>query len=702
MNKTGYVTKLIAALLLAAVALMCFPSDAAAVASYQYNASNEAMAAPEGYEPIATVRSNDIKESLSWVPTDLCIDTVGEVHLLDQENGCIYVFDNALKYLRTVVFTEDGKDVFLANLNGVCVKRNGNDIIYFVADTENKRVFMADGNGNILRKITKPESVAFDSKTSFSPIKVGLDSNYNLYVLASGVYQGIAVFSAKDDYKFITFIGGNTVESTATVLADYFWKQIFNKTQIASMRRYVPVSAANFAIDDKNNVYTVTNKSSKGTNFENEIKEFNANNINIIKQQDWGDLELAPSENNLVIDTSYVDVAVGNNGILAGLDGNLCRVAVFTSQGDRLFTFGENNKINGTFDTPVAIAMRKDNIYVVDSSRQSITLFSPNDYGKLVLEATKLYIDGDYDKAFGLWQEIAAKNGGCLLAYVAMGKYYLSQKDYKQALNCFRQGSDRESYSQAFSLQRSKVLQKFFPIAAIFLLVGFIALLVADAKLKNKRIRQVDPANKKIVGRIFYALFHPCEGSIQLARKTESTKTMSVSLIILSVWFFASICKWCFSGFIFNTNIQSEFNIWLQLAKTFGLFLLWVSSMWLITNLMDSSARFTDIIIVSAVALIPYIISLFAYAAMSNVLCLEENTYLTVIQAVALIWFFAVLLGGLREVNEMSFSGTLLCMVFTVLGMALVIFLLILLWSLFQQFISFAAQILIEIKKMIV
>ena len=152
---------------------------------------------------------------------------------------------------------------------------------------------------------------------------------------------------------------------------------------------------------------------------------------------------------------------------------------------------------------------------------------------------------------------------------------------------------------------------------------------------------------------------------------------------------------------MFNENNLSDFNVWLRLAGTVGLFSLWIVSAWLVSNLMDSSARFMDLIITSAVALIPYIVSVAVTALLTNVLTLEESAYITIIQVICIIWSFAILWGSMREIHEMNFGSSLLCMIFTVFGMALIIFMAILLWSLFQQVVSFATQILIEFKKMI-
>ncbi|MBR7071266.1 MAG: YIP1 family protein, partial [Clostridia bacterium] len=668
--------------------------------SYQYDTTDTAIEAPSGYEVKTTIRSSDFGKN-AWTLTDIYIDKDGTVYLLEQQSGTILIFDAALNYQRTIHFYENGAEAILMNLNGFCVRTKDGETTFYVADTDNKRIFLADQDGNIFREITKPDSAVFDGMSSFSPMKVGVDSNGNLYVLVSGMYQGLCVFSAKDDYAFMNFLAGNQVESTASIIADYFWKQILTKSQVAGMKRYIPVSPANFTIDARDNIFTVTNKSSKGTNFENEVKKFNANSVSILPENDWGDVELDLDNNYLPIDTSYVDLSVNDQNLIAALDGNLCRVAVFNSVGDRLITFGERNHVQGAFDTPAAIEMYGNDIYVADSYFQSLTVFTPNEYGKKVLQAAMLNEEGRYEEAFPIWQEISKQNGGFSLAFTGMGKQYLSEGKYKEAMDCFKIGDDRKGYSEAFSFYRNQMLQKVFPLIAILLLAGFVGLLVLDFRLKNKRRAQVNPAEKNTVGKIIYTLFHPCEGGMELARKTEVKKTAVASIVIVSIWFIVSVIRWCFSGFIFNENKLVDFNVWTQLGATFGLYLLWIGSGWLVSNLMDSSARFSDMIVVTATALIPYIIGQIIATVLSNVLSLEEGSYINVIVIVCLLWSIAVLWGGMREIHEMNFRNALLCMIFTLFGMALVVFLMILLWSLCQQVIDFATQIIVELRKML-
>ena len=487
--------------LLAFCCLLAAGAPAAGALSYQYDRKDKAVPAPDGYACVRQARSDQAEKGANWDPTDLFIDEDGLINVLDSDMGRIHVYDRELHYLSTLSFTEEGAEAFLMGISGLYVEGKGDDKTYYVADPERERVFIADAKGAIVREVLRPDTELIDQSVTFAPTKVQLDKNGNLYVLVPGIYMGACVFSAKDDFAFLTFIGSNPVEATAFLLADYFWKQVLNQNQIDSMKRYVPVSFENFTLDAEGYLYTVTNKTSLGTQFTDEIKKFNTNSLNILPHQDYGDLELGKT-NDILQDTSYVDIAVNEGGYMAALDANLCRVAVFNQNGDRLFTFGERNNTVGGFDTLTALDVFGSDIYVLDQNYETISLFRPTAYGRDVLAAADLFGQGHYTEAEPLWRKVIGQNGGFSLAYVGLGKALLEQGDFQGAMEYFRQGNDRDGYSQAFSQYRAQGMQTVFVgiFAAVFLL--FILLLVAERRLKVRSNYLVNPIHKSLAGKV--------------------------------------------------------------------------------------------------------------------------------------------------------------------------------------------------------
>lgn len=118
-----------------------------------------------------------------------------------------------------------------------------------------------------------------------------------------------------EEGEFLTFFGSNRVELSARMLLDYFWKGLLSDKQKDNMARYIPVEYANFDLTPDNFIYTVTQKSVAGGSVvsTNEIKKMNAKSVNVYKDANYGDLEVAWSDGRL-LDTAFVDIDVMDSG----------------------------------------------------------------------------------------------------------------------------------------------------------------------------------------------------------------------------------------------------------------------------------------------------------------------------------------------------------------------------------------------------
>ena len=78
-------------------------------------------------------------------------------------------------------------------------------------------------------------------------------------------------------------------------------------------------------------------------------------------------------------------------------------------------------------------------------------------------------------------------------------------------------------------------------------------------------------------------------------------------------------------------------------------------------------------------------------------LTLDESAFLTVIRVLGLLYSFFLLITALKVVHSYTFGKTLLCILITVLGMAFVLFLIVLFFGLIQQVILFFQTIYMEL-----
>lgn len=663
---------------------------------YQYNEDDEAVAAPVGYLPAKTVAGRQLPVGTLGSASDLFADEADRLHIVDSVNGRVIVLDADLQYCESYTFTENGEEKPLPGMKGLFIRGEGAERRYYAADPENGRIIVADQNRAICQVIGRPDSALLPDNVTFAPDKVLVDSEGTIYVLIPGLYRGACVFSPEGE--FLTFFGANRVELSARMLLDYFWKKLLNDKQKASMARYIPVEYSNFDITPDNFIYTVTQKTVAGGSVisTDEIKKMNAKSVNVYTDANYGDLEVAWSDGRL-LDTAFTDIDVMDNGFVAALDATQGRVFLYNNDGQWITVFGGIGVLDGTFRIPVAIETIGRRIYVLDQMGDTVTLFTPSAFGETTFSALELYNRGDYAESVSLWQEVLRYAGGYDPAYISIGKTQLNEGLYEEAMTSFRKGHSPELYSDAFKQYRNQRLRDwFYPIFAV-LVIFVIWIIVSDSRDRTGKARNIDPGRLSPLGRVRYTLFHPTDGYESAAQRTSVRTRWAIAAGCLAAWFFATVLTWQYNGYIFNQNTASEFSIWVMLGRTFLLFGLFVLANWFVSTMMDGSGRLVDIVYCLAVGLIPYIGYQLLSLLLTNVLTKEEGAFLTLLAAIFLLWSAVLMILGLKSAHEFSFGRTVLAILYSLIGILIILFLALLLWSLFTQLTMFLTSLIDEL-----
>jgi hypothetical protein len=193
----------------------------------------------------------------------------------------------------------------------------------------------------------------------------------------------------------------------------------------------------------------------------------------------------------------------------------------------------------------------------------------------------------------------------------------------------------------------------------------------------------------------FHILTHPIDGYEEL-RWTQKG-SFAVSTLILLLFFISSLARKQLTGIHFNHNRPEDLNILLILFATIVLFALWVISNWAFCTLLDGEGTFRDIWIVSSYALVPHIATALIATVLSNFLILEEGVFLTWLQYFGTGWSVALVITALKVTHQYTFGKTLMSVLLTVVGIAAILFLSVLVVSLFQQVYQFVRTIISEI-----
>ena len=197
------------------------------------------------------------------------------------------------------------------------------------------------------------------------------------------------------------------------------------------------------------------------------------------------------------------------------------------------------------------------------------------------------------------------------------------------------------------------------------------------------------------VGWLKHVIFHPVEGFEDMRWKKAGS--LKIAFIIVALMFVAMVADRQLTGFQFNTAYVKVFNVVPLLVQSIVYFFAWVIANWMLCTLFDGEGTLKKVCIYSAYALVPFIVGTFLAVFVSNFITSEETIWMTSIYYLGLIWSVVLMIQAMKAAHQYTFFKTIVSMIFTLVAMLLLLFLAILLLSLFQQVYVFGYSIYTEI-----
>ncbi len=192
-----------------------------------------------------------------------------------------------------------------------------------------------------------------------------------------------------------------------------------------------------------------------------------------------------------------------------------------------------------------------------------------------------------------------------------------------------------------------------------------------------------------------FTVFHPVDGYDSL--KTEKKWSWKLAFGILTALFLALTAEWFLTGFSFNKNRASDYNVFITFLQAYGIIFVCAIANWASSTLIEGKGRFRDIFGMLSYSLVPYIMSIFLCVILSNVMTLDEQALLTAIRFLGLLWSAVLIFVGFMTIHQFSYSKNVLSIFITAAGIAVIIFLAILFVGLLQQVIVFIKSVCSEI-----
>lgn len=603
--------------------------------------------------------------------TDMCVTDDGEIYVADTGNARIVVGNIESEQIR--VFGEG----ILVSPRGVFV--TGDKHVY-VADRDANAVFEFDGNGELLHTYTKPTSPLYGEDISFLPMKVVVNDAGILYVVCESNTNGIVEISPADGGTFLGYFGTNYA---STSLRTIIYRAIMTDEQRAKMVGNIPSTPDNLAIDAKGLIYTVTRGDKTRT-----LKRLNIAGTNLLQDCDYADTPVA--------------VAAGNhdNVYVADQQGY---VYEYNNEGDLLFVFGgpdEGSQRVGLSKMVTSIQVDdRDRIYILDSDKNQIQVYEPTEFTNLLHEALYLYSKGRYTQSKEPLQKVLQMNSMFDYANQAMGRAFFQEENYEMALYYARLAKDYEGFSDAFWEIRNVWLKRnivtvILLIAALYVVWKLIKRMdrkkgiLSAPKQAVKRARE----NNRVLSDLAYARYymkHPVDGSYGIAR--EGRASWAAPSIILLLFIAEFVVNKYLCGFLQKTIRDGRYEIFSDVGSIILIILALTACNYLVCTINEGEGTVKKIYTYFCYSLVPYVMLTPVSFVLSHVLTNNEQFLITLVQFVMIAWVIVLGIIGIKEVNNYTPKETakIICLTaFTILIMALLIFVIYILWAQVFQFIS--------------
>lgn len=193
-----------------------------------------------------------------------------------------------------------------------------------------------------------------------------------------------------------------------------------------------------------------------------------------------------------------------------------------------------------------------------------------------------------------------------------------------------------------------------------------------------------------------YCTTHPIDGFWDLTHERRGTYSAATTILFLAI--FTRILKLRYTSFIFIRVYWEDLNILTYVASILFPFALFVIGNWALTTLFDGKGRLGQVYIATCYAVTPYILVEIPLMIFSNFITVDELQFYSVLNIIALVWVCFIAILGMSQVHEYSFGKNILFIIATIFAMLVMIFLLMLFFSMITKgvayFVSIAKELL--------
>lgn len=696
--------------------------------TYTIDVKGWSQESPHAYVPLKIIDSKTIKESYlngaSEItrqkyeyadmvdledPKDIVVDDLNHVYIADSGNDRIVGLDEEynIRIIISEFINNQGIPDSLSDPRGVFVT----DKEIYVADTAKSRIVIFDKVGNFVDIVPKPASEVMPEGDIYTPVAVAVDEAGRIYVVSSTTNYG--VISLRRDGFFYGFVAPQKVTYNPI---EHFMRRFKTREQLNQMEKSVAKEYNNLTIDKDGFIYVTTAANpeerqsaiyakSKAGDFA-PVKKLNPAGNDVMNRNGFyppsGEVAalcepFCGQKLDLKGASTVVDVTLGPNNTWSIIDSERSKVYTYDSQGNLLYAFGDLGDQIGNISNLTGIAYQGTNILLLDSTTSSITVYKRTSYGDLIAAAIQNTEDKNFDAAVDYYRRILQRNNNYDSAYVGIGQSLYRNGEYLKAMQYFKYAYDSQDYSVAYGMYRKEWVEEhvwvvpLIIVLVIFLLNKFFKFARRYNKKEEKIKKKRKFGSEIMYG--FHVIFHPFDGFWDI--KHEKRGSVRGATFWLTITVLVFLYRAIGSGYLVPVGGGSYF---MEITSVVIPLILWVVANWCLTTLFEGEGSFKDVYIASCYSLIPLAFLIFPTVILSNFIIIDEKSILDMIYSFAFAWTGLLIFFAMMVIHDYTLGKNILTTIGTIIGIAFIMFISVLFFSLIQKVFIFVYNIFTELK----
>ena len=192
-----------------------------------------------------------------------------------------------------------------------------------------------------------------------------------------------------------------------------------------------------------------------------------------------------------------------------------------------------------------------------------------------------------------------------------------------------------------------------------------------------------------------YVITHPFDGFWDLIHEKKGSIAAANTFLIL--FLVIRVLKLIATNFQFISAPIQHINVFEEMGSLLLPFIVLCVANWAMTTLFEGKGRFKDIYMGMCYALVPYILIQLPMILVSNMLTYEEGSFYSVLLAFSVIWCVFLVFVGLMEIHDYGPGKTFIFLIVTVVGACVILFLMLVFFSLLSDAVAFFVSFYREI-----